>query len=98
MHCNENSTNLILNLCGTETFNHYKKLPPGQSITMVPIETPLGSLYVYSETSKTRNPEHFKVNMALTERYKKSSVPYMQRLLNQLHKENNSETTHIKLT
>ena len=38
-------------------------------------------------SSDTRNPEYFKVNMALTEKYKPSSIPYMQRLLNQLHKE-----------
>ena len=34
-----------------------------------------------------RNPEYFKLNMVLTERYKNSSIPYMQRLLNNIHKE-----------
>ena len=37
--------------------------------------------------SKIRNLEYFKVNMALTESYRNSSIPYMQRLLNKLHKE-----------
>ena len=46
--------------------------------------------------SEIRNPEHFKVNMALTERYKNSSIPYMQRLLNKLHKENSVTTSHEK--
>ena len=32
---------------------------------------------------KTRTIEKFKVNSANTERYKKSSIPYMQRLLNE---------------
>ena len=31
---------------------------------------------------KTRNHQKFEVNSACTERYKKSSVPAMQRLLN----------------
>ena len=44
--------------------------------------------------SKTRNPEQFKVNMAFTERYKNSSVPYMQRLLNKLHKEKDHTIPH----
>ena len=43
-----------------------------------------------------RNSEHFKVNMALTERYKNSSIPYMQRLLNKLHKEKSVTTSHEK--
>ena len=43
--------------------------------------------------SKIRNPEQFKVNMALTERYKNSSIPYMQRLLNVLHKEKIMDNT-----
>ena len=30
-----------------------------------------------------RNSERFKVNFASSERYKKSSIPYMQNLLNQ---------------
>ena len=46
--------------------------------------------------SKTRNPEKYHVNMALTERYKSSSIPYMQRLLNKLHKENSVTTSHDK--
>ena len=29
----------------------------------------------------TRNYEHYKVNMAFTERYKNSSIPFMQQLL-----------------
>ena len=32
---------------------------------------------------KTRNKEPFKVDFAATERLKKSSIPYMQRLLNE---------------
>ena len=40
---------------------------------------------------KTRRHEKFKVNMAFTERYKSSAVPQMQRLLNELH--NNEEST-----
>ena len=43
--------------------------------------------------SKTRHPEKYQVNMALTERYKSSSIPYMQRLLNQLDKEKHIEAT-----
>ena len=43
--------------------------------------------------SKTRHPEKYQVNMALTERYKSSSIPYMQRLLNQLDKEKHMEAT-----
>ena len=31
---------------------------------------------------KTRNEECFEVNHAKTERYKKSAIPYMQKLLN----------------
>ena len=34
---------------------------------------------------ETRQPEKFHVNMAYTERYKSSAVPQMQRLLNDLH-------------
>jgi hypothetical protein len=33
-------------------------------------------------TTETRKPEKYKVNMAFTERYRKSSIPFMQRLLN----------------
>ena len=33
-------------------------------------------------TIDTRKPEKYHVNMARTNRYKKSAVPYMQRLLN----------------
>ena len=32
----------------------------------------------------TRNKETFKVNFAHTDRYKKSAIPYMQRLLNEI--------------
>ena len=32
--------------------------------------------------TETRKPEKYKVNMAFTERYRKSSIPFMQRLLN----------------
>ena len=34
------------------------------------------------ETKKTRNKEKYVVNIARTERYKKSAIPFMQRLLN----------------
>ena len=34
--------------------------------------------------SKTRSPEHFQVNMAFTDRYKTSSIPFMQRLVNKM--------------
>ena len=37
-------------------------------------------------SATTRNPEPYQVNMAFTERYKTSSIPYMQRLLNQIEK------------
>ena len=36
-----------------------------------------------NHSMKTRTIEKFKVNSANTERYKKSSIPYMQRLLNE---------------
>ena len=36
-------------------------------------------------TMRTRNPERFMVNKAHTERYKRSAVPFLQRLLNQDH-------------
>ena len=45
---------------------------------------------------KIRNPEQFKVNMALTERYKNSSIPYMQRLLNKLEQEKITDTAQDK--
>ena len=35
---------------------------------------------------ETRKEEKFKVNFAKTERYRKSSIPYMQRLMNQFAK------------
>ena len=35
-----------------------------------------------SHNMNTRNPESFKVSQAFTERYMKSSVIYMQKLLN----------------
>ena len=38
---------------------------------------------------KTRNPKKFVVNSACTERYSKSSVPAMQRLLNEHDKKFN---------
>ena len=44
-------------------------------------------------TSKTRHPETFKLNMALTERYKNSSIPFMQRMLNKLEKEKETKTS-----
>ena len=34
-----------------------------------------------------RNPDKFKVNKAITQRYKKSAIPYMQRMLNDEDKE-----------
>ena len=34
------------------------------------------------DTKKTRNKEKYVVNIARTERYKKSAIPFMQRLLN----------------
>ena len=37
-------------------------------------------------TMRTRYPDRFMVNKAHTERYRKSAVPYLQRLLNQDHK------------
>ena len=36
----------------------------------------------YVETKDTRNKEKYVVNIARTERYKKSAIPFMQRLLN----------------
>ena len=36
-----------------------------------------------SHKMNTRSNEKFKVNHAKSERYKKSSIPYMQNLLNQ---------------
>ena len=42
---------------------------------------------------KLRKTEIFNVNIANTERYKNSAVPYMQRLLNQNEKEKSSEDT-----
>ena len=39
-------------------------------------------LNITQSTIDTRKPEKYHVNMARTNRYKKSSVPYMQRLLN----------------
>ena len=47
-------------------------------------------------TLEPRNTESFKVNMALTERYKKSSIPYMQRMLNNLEKDIEIDTSHKK--
>ena len=35
---------------------------------------------------ETRKEEKFKVNFAKTERYRKSSIPYMQRLMNEFAK------------
>ena len=35
----------------------------------------------YVETKDTRNKEKYVVNIARTERYKKSAIPFMQRLL-----------------
>ena len=46
----------------------------------------LKSMFPINEASPeiiTRNHEKFKVNMALTERYKNSAIPQMQRMLNQ---------------
>ena len=37
---------------------------------------------VLSPTYETRNSEHFKVNKANSESYRKSAIPYIQRLLN----------------
>ena len=39
--------------------------------------------YLKMHTMKTRNPEKFIVEHAKTERFKKSSIIYMQNLLNQ---------------
>ena len=36
-----------------------------------------------NKTKITRNPNKYKVNFAKTERYKKSSIPSLQRMLNQ---------------
>ena len=40
-----------------------------------------------SHSMVQRSSEKFKVNKAITERYKKSAIPYMQRLLNNEDKE-----------
>ena len=42
---------------------------------------------------KKRNTMKFKTNKTRTERYRKSAIPYMQRLLNN---ENNQKTSIIK--
>ena len=42
-------------------------------------------------TSKTRHPETVKVIMAITERYKKSSNPFMQRMFNKLEKDEDTK-------
>ena len=40
-----------------------------------------------SHSMMKRNCDKFKVNRAITERYKKSAIPYMQRMLNDEDKE-----------
>ena len=50
---------------------------------------------VLSPTYKTRNSEHFKVNKANSESYRKSAIPYIQRLLN--HYERSKQKTWIFL-
>ena len=40
-----------------------------------------------SHAMMKRNFDKFKVNRAITERYKKSAIPYMQRMLNDEDKE-----------
>ena len=42
------------------------------------------------------NTESYKVQMANTERYKDSAIPYMQRLLNKHEDEISSKKTHRK--
>ena len=42
-------------------------------------------------SQETRNPDKYKVNMAYTERYKNSPIPFMQRLLNDIEKEKSSQ-------
>ena len=50
------------------------------------LKYPLGALMFpqnQEHDQDIRNPERFKVNFAHTESYRKSAVPYCQRLLNQ---------------
>ena len=43
-------------------------------------------------SQETRNLDKYKVNLAYTEQYRNSPFPYMQRLLNDLEKEQSSYT------
>ena len=45
---------------------------------------------------KTRKKEKYSVSMANTERYKKSAIPFMQRLLNKINKENPNKVSHTE--
>ena len=44
---------------------------------------------------KVRNPERYRINKANTERYKCSSIPYMQRLLNEEDKKRKRDMTDL---
>ena len=56
--------------------------------------TNLTPFFPKNPSSETRNPEHYHVNMAFTERYKESSIPFMQRLLN--HREEEEKLNNIQ--
>ena len=44
---------------------------------------------------QVRNPLKYQVNKANTERYKNSSIPYMQRLLNNDHQKRKREMSDL---
>ena len=49
--------------------------------------TPFFQKNTNNPPSEKRNPKQYHVNMAFTERYKASSIPFMQRLLNHREEE-----------
>ena len=48
-----------------------------------------------SHNMRTRYPDKYVVNKAHTERYKRSAVPFLQRLLNEDHKRQNKSSHHV---
>ena len=55
-------------------------------------------IYAINNASmKTRNQERFKVNFANRERYRKSTIPYLQRMLNSCESEKEKIIRNIGL-
>ena len=65
------------------------------TITTTTTTTKLFPLNSQRHVMKVRNPLKYQINKANTERYKCSSIPYMQRLLNDENKKRKREVNDL---